>query len=204
MGVRSRVRTRRRSHRSLALGLRCVLRSGRGATWGPIVIAMAAVGFIISGLVPTDPALGYPPGEPPTATLAGRIHQGAGTLVFGGLSAAWQDGSVLMPGGWRPSGGLHRPGSLKTAPIVAGAVGGSKCSGSRRGGVDNVHTGVGSGRMWVGFLTFLGPFALPQGPYGAAVSAFCQSPTTLLSLSRKYSFQPDAGTAILPRTVSPP
>lgn len=71
-----------------ALGLRRVLRSGRGATWGPIVIAVAAVGFIISGLVPTDPALGYPPGEPPTATLAGRIHQGAGTLVFGGLSAA--------------------------------------------------------------------------------------------------------------------
>ncbi|WP_104176113.1 DUF998 domain-containing protein [Arthrobacter sp. Y81] len=71
-----------------ALGLRRVLRSGRGAPWGPIVIAMAAVGFIISGLVPTDPALGYPPGEPPTATLAGRIHQGAGTLVFGGLSAA--------------------------------------------------------------------------------------------------------------------
>jgi hypothetical protein len=49
---------------------------------------MAAVGFIISGLVPTDPALGYPPGVPPTATLSGRIHQGAGTLVFGGLSAA--------------------------------------------------------------------------------------------------------------------
>lgn len=57
-------------------------------TWGPIVIAMAAVGFIISGLVPTDPALGYPPGEPPTATFAGRVHQGAGTFVFGGLSAA--------------------------------------------------------------------------------------------------------------------
>lgn len=71
-----------------ALGLRRVLRSGRGATWGPIVIAIAAVGFIISGLVPTDPALGYPPGEPPIATLAGRIHQVAGTLVFGGLAAA--------------------------------------------------------------------------------------------------------------------
>ena len=71
-----------------ALGLRRVLRSGRGATWGPIVIAIAAVGFIISGLVPTDPALDYPPGEPATATLSGRIHQGAGTLVFGGLSAA--------------------------------------------------------------------------------------------------------------------
>ena len=42
-----------------ALGLRRVLRSGRGATWGPIVIGMAAVGFIISGLVPTDPALGF-------------------------------------------------------------------------------------------------------------------------------------------------
>jgi hypothetical protein len=33
-----------------ALGLRRVLRPGRGATWGPIVIAMAAVGFIIGGL----------------------------------------------------------------------------------------------------------------------------------------------------------
>jgi hypothetical protein len=49
---------------------------------------VAAVGFIIGGLVPTDPALGYPPGELPVATLAERIHQGAGTLVFGGLSAA--------------------------------------------------------------------------------------------------------------------
>ena len=71
-----------------ALGLRRVLGSGRGATWGPLVIAMAAVGFIIGGLVPTDPALGYPPGELSVATLAGRIHQGAGILVFGGMAAA--------------------------------------------------------------------------------------------------------------------
>ena len=42
---------------------------------------MAAAGFIISGLVPTDAAVGYPPGEPSTATLAGRIHQGAGILT---------------------------------------------------------------------------------------------------------------------------
>ena len=45
-----------------ALGLHRVLGSGRGVTWGPLVIAVAAVGFIIGGLVPTDPALGYPLG----------------------------------------------------------------------------------------------------------------------------------------------
>ncbi|WP_084475818.1 DUF998 domain-containing protein [Arthrobacter sp. I3] len=71
-----------------ALGLHRVLGSGRGVTWGPLVIAVAAVGFIIGGLVPTDPALGYPPGELPVATLAGRIHQGAGILLFGGMAAA--------------------------------------------------------------------------------------------------------------------
>jgi hypothetical protein len=78
VGVHGRVRSRRCSPRTLLPRT-----SARAARWCPVVIAMAAVRFIVSGLVPTDPALAWP-----------RRHSSS------------QDGSVLMPGGWltfRPS-----------------------------------------------------------------------------------------------------
>ncbi|GAA3307964.1 DUF998 domain-containing protein [Nonomuraea dietziae] len=71
-----------------AIGLRRVLRTGRGATWGPILIATAAAGLAVAGLVPTDPALGYPPGQPEGLTAAGGVHQVGGLALFAGLSAA--------------------------------------------------------------------------------------------------------------------
>ncbi|MEV4840238.1 DUF998 domain-containing protein [Nonomuraea sp. NPDC049486] len=73
---------------AFALGLRQVLRAGRGATWGPTLLATAAVGLVVAGLVPTDPALGYPPGQPTGVTTSGLIHQAAGFALFAGLSAA--------------------------------------------------------------------------------------------------------------------
>jgi hypothetical protein len=73
---------------AFALGVRHVLRRGRGATWGPILLATAAAGLVVAGLVPTDPALGYPPGQANTVTASGRIHQVAGFLLFAGLSGA--------------------------------------------------------------------------------------------------------------------
>ncbi|MFI6743200.1 DUF998 domain-containing protein [Nonomuraea sp. NPDC050451] len=73
-------------------GLRRVLRGGRGATWGPILVATAAAGLVVGGLVPTDPALGYPPGQsaptPGVLTTSALIHQVAGFALFAGLSAA--------------------------------------------------------------------------------------------------------------------
>jgi hypothetical protein len=42
----------------------------------------------VAGLVPTDPALGYPPGQPTGVTTGGLIHQVAGFALFAGLSAA--------------------------------------------------------------------------------------------------------------------
>lgn len=71
-----------------AVGLGQVLRPGRGASWGPRLLAVAAVGLIVPGLVPTDPALGYPPGEPTGVTASGAVHQVAGLALFAGLSAA--------------------------------------------------------------------------------------------------------------------
>jgi hypothetical protein len=74
---------------AFALGLRRTLKSGPGATWGPRMLATAAAGLVLAGLVPTDPALGYPPGQQTTGvTTGGAVHQVAGLALFAGLSAA--------------------------------------------------------------------------------------------------------------------
>ena len=70
------------------IGLRLSLRGGRGGTWGPIMLLVAAVGFVVGGLVPTDPALGYPTNETGSASVTAVIHQVAGLLIFAGLTSA--------------------------------------------------------------------------------------------------------------------
>ena len=76
-----------------AAGLLLVWPHGKGATWGPLLIAVVGVGLILAGVFVTDPALGYPPGTPPgpaaTTTLHGTIHFIGGAIsVFAGLPAA--------------------------------------------------------------------------------------------------------------------
>jgi hypothetical membrane protein len=71
-----------------AIGLRGALGGGKGGTWGPIMLVVAAVGFVVGGLVPTDPALGYPTNETGPASVAAAIHQVAGLLIFAGIAAA--------------------------------------------------------------------------------------------------------------------
>jgi hypothetical protein len=67
-----------------ALGLRQTLRGGRGATWGPILIAAVGAGLVMAGVFVTDPALGYPPGTPPGPAVHTTLH-GALHWVLGGL-----------------------------------------------------------------------------------------------------------------------
>jgi hypothetical membrane protein len=71
-----------------AVGLRRALAPGRGATWGPILIAAFGVGLIGAGIFPTDPLLDYPPGAPSTKTVAGALHVLFSMVAFGSLSAA--------------------------------------------------------------------------------------------------------------------
>jgi hypothetical protein len=47
-----------------AVGLRRVLRGGRGGTWGPRLLVLYGVGLIAGGVFVPDPALGFPPGTP--------------------------------------------------------------------------------------------------------------------------------------------
>lgn len=72
----------------LAVRARQLLASGPGAKWGPRFLAAVGVGLVVAGVFPTDPALGYPVGEPTTVSTAGRLHQFGGTLLFVGLVGA--------------------------------------------------------------------------------------------------------------------
>ena len=75
-----------------ALGLRRALSSGRGATWGPILIGLFGFGLIGAGVFVTDPGFGYPPGAPrgvpATASLHGTLHALLSLVVFVSLSIA--------------------------------------------------------------------------------------------------------------------
>lgn len=75
-----------------AVGLARALRPGRGATWGPRLVAAFGVGVVAAGIFRPDPALGFPAGTPdgPPAvlTLAGTLHFVAAGIAFGCLAAA--------------------------------------------------------------------------------------------------------------------
>lgn len=57
-----------------AVGLRRVLNSGTGSTWGPILVAVVGLALVGEAFFPTDPSLGYPPGAAATPTLHGSVH----------------------------------------------------------------------------------------------------------------------------------
>jgi hypothetical protein len=50
-----------------AIGVRQVLRTGRGALWGPRVLVLFGVAYIIGGLLTADPVAGFTPGITPEA-----------------------------------------------------------------------------------------------------------------------------------------
>jgi hypothetical protein len=73
---------------AFAIGLRRVLRAGRGSTWGPILLGIYGLTFIGAGIFVTDPVLGYPPGASSTPTVPGILHDLFGQLQFISLSVA--------------------------------------------------------------------------------------------------------------------
>ncbi len=52
------------------------------------MIIVAAIGYIVGGLVPTDTALGYPSEATGPVSTAAAVHQVAGLMIFAGLAAA--------------------------------------------------------------------------------------------------------------------
>jgi hypothetical protein len=76
---------------AFAVGLRLALRPQRDSTWGPLLIAIWAIGLLGAGLFVTDPISGYPPGTPDLIdipTLNGALHDQISLLGFIALVGA--------------------------------------------------------------------------------------------------------------------
>jgi len=71
-----------------AAGVRQVLRTGRGSVWGPRLLVLFGVAYIIGGLLRADPVAGVPPGTTPEmvhTTWHGAVQnasRGVSTLLL--------------------------------------------------------------------------------------------------------------------------
>jgi len=71
-----------------AVGVRQVMRAGRGAVWGPRLLGLFGVAYIIGGLLRADPVAGFPPGTTPEmvhTTWHGAVQnasRGASTILL--------------------------------------------------------------------------------------------------------------------------
>lgn len=66
-----------------AVGMRRALATGRGRTWGPLLVGIYGIGLVGAGFFTADPALGFPPGTPADAHAVswhGLLH-----FTFGGV-----------------------------------------------------------------------------------------------------------------------
>ena len=73
-----------------AVGMRRVMRTGRGRTWGPLLIGLYGLGFIAAGIFVADPMNGFPPGIPESSTISWHalLHFVSAAIAFLGLIAA--------------------------------------------------------------------------------------------------------------------
>jgi hypothetical protein len=74
-----------------AVGMRRVLRGGRGGTWGPLLVGLYGLGLGGAGVFVADPMGGFPPGTPADTNAVswhGLLHFVAGGVGFLGLIAA--------------------------------------------------------------------------------------------------------------------
>jgi hypothetical protein len=99
-----------------SVGLRRALRSGKGSTWGPGLLAAFGAGFVLISVFPIDPGLGYPPGTAPGKSPSGQVHDVGGAIVFGSLTAVCFVVARRFSGGRRQRG--WRLYSLATGVLV--------------------------------------------------------------------------------------
>jgi hypothetical protein len=69
-----------------AVGLRQVLRRGKGSIGGPVLLGVFGLALVVAGVFVTGPGISFFPGTP--AISPATIHGVSGIFVFGCLSAA--------------------------------------------------------------------------------------------------------------------
>lgn len=74
-----------------AVGVKRVVRSGRGSRWAPLMLGLYGLGLVGASIFSADPALGFPPGTPlenNPISWHGMLHFLVGTIGFIGFIAA--------------------------------------------------------------------------------------------------------------------
>lgn len=76
---------------AFALGIWLALRTQKGSTWGPWLVAIWGIGLLGAGIFITDPVSGYPPGTPNllmNSTSHGALHDQFSLVGFIALTVA--------------------------------------------------------------------------------------------------------------------
>ena len=116
----------------LAVGVRQMMRTGRGAVWGPRLLGLFGVAYIIGGLLTADPVAGFPPGTTPEmvqTTWQGALQnasRGAGSLVLIAASlviAGWFAAEGRRSWAWFYAVAI--PMVFATLTVVGLAIGGN-------------------------------------------------------------------------------
>jgi len=82
----------------LAVGVRQMLRTGRGAVWGPRLLGLFGVAYIIGGMFRADPVAGFPPGTTPE--MVQTTWQGGVQNTSRGASSLLLIAASLVIAGW--------------------------------------------------------------------------------------------------------
>src|SRR5262245_47926328 len=82
----------------LAIGVSRVMRTLRGAVWGPRLLGLFGVAYIIGGLLRADPVAGFPPGTTPE--MLQTTWQGAVQNASRGASSLLLIATSLVIAGW--------------------------------------------------------------------------------------------------------
>lgn len=82
----------------LAVGVRRVMRTGRGAVWGPRLLALLGMAYFVGGAFTADPVAGFPPGTTPE--MVHRTWQGAVQNASRGVSTLFLIAASLVVAGW--------------------------------------------------------------------------------------------------------
>jgi hypothetical protein len=116
----------------LAIGVRRVVRTGRGAVWGPRLLALFGVAYIVGGSFAADPVAGFPPGTTPEmvhSTWQGAVQnasRGASSLLLVATSlvfAAWFAGDGRRGWAWLYGAGI--PAVFAALTAVGLVIGGN-------------------------------------------------------------------------------
>jgi hypothetical protein len=82
----------------LAVGVRQMLRKGRGAVWGPRLLGLFGAAYVIGGVLTADPVAGFPPGTTPE--MVHTTWQGAAQNASRGASSLLLIATSGMIAGW--------------------------------------------------------------------------------------------------------